>query len=144
MNLIRCVTQALGHPGIATTMRILPHLLSTIILVTGCSRHESQSDLFERAQKTQNMSEFQQCCGKIQDQKLLGKLVLNGDVWGKRRTALDYVTDVDILSNIAATSSDFDIKIYGKQRLDVLKSGGSLDSVPTTHWSEVQKDGTIK
>ena len=117
-------------------------LMITVILfssITACS--DSPEALAEKIRTTRKVAEFQNCCEKLTDQTVIGNIVLTGDFWGRRRTALDYITDKGVLSEIIAKSEDADIQMFAAQRLSAIEKGAGLDEVMVINWTYVDKTG---
>jgi len=115
-------------------------ILSSVVLVTflvGCLP-TSQSGIAKKAKTGDKIVVSLKCFSKIKDQGVLEDIVLTGKPWGRRRAALDFVTDEKVLTNIAEKTKEFDIKYYANQRLDALKAGRSLDTVPKIHFNTVK------
>ncbi|MFA7257053.1 MAG: hypothetical protein WC047_05715 [Kiritimatiellales bacterium] len=117
-------------------------LLSTILLTVSCDSN-NQVKLIKKANTTEKVSVFINCCSKIKDQTLLCDLVLSNPKWGIRRTALDFITNKDCLNKIVTESEDLDIQDFAKQRLMAISTGQSVDKVPKIHWYVIRPDGSL-
>jgi len=115
--------------------------LWVLLLVTSCS--QSDATLAKRARETEKIAEFQSCCAKIKDQTLVGDLVLTLEPWGRRRTALDYVTNPTILAKLAVESKDDTIQYFANKRLKALQEGRSLSEVETINWYHISMEGAV-
>ena len=118
--------------------------LSVVMLSAASYGQESQTTLAAKAKAAEKIVEFQECCSKIKDQKLLGDIVLTGDDWGKRRTALDYITDQDVLEMLSKKCKDPDIRYYAEKRLDTVREGSSLDAVEKVIWLNTKSGTTVR
>ncbi len=107
----------------------------------------SQDALERKMSNTDDMIEFQKCCSRMKDQTVLLRFVLEGETWGKRRTALDYITEPALLEKVIAESMDadsFDVGFAAAARLEHIKSGRPASELePTVQWYEFSADGKV-
>lgn len=113
-------------------------IIVAIVAVAVYQFNFSQSAVQRKMAATEDMILFQKCCMSIKDQSILADFVMNNSLWGKRRTALDYITDTVLLEKIIAQADpvkDFDIVSTAQARLEHIKSGRPLSELkPTIQW----------
>ncbi len=113
----------------------------SVLALTAAGCGKSQNGLAKTAKNTQKIAKFQKCCALIKDQTVIGDIVLDGDTWGRRRTALDYVTDPVVLERIITSTKEFDIGSFAQDRLDAIRNGTPLEDVSVINWVYFDKTG---
>jgi len=61
---------------------------------------QKPTDILQKAKSTEFVVEYLECCVELKDQNLIADLVLNADLWAKRRAALDFLTDKTLLQKV--------------------------------------------
>jgi hypothetical protein len=117
-------------------------MIVVLICMVGCDKKDDD-ELSKTAASTEYVAEFYKCCSQITDQVLIAKIVLTGDSWARRRTALDFITNKDLLSKISSDSKDFDVQEFASERLKTFESGQSLDEVNVIKWFFMDRTGKV-
>ncbi len=127
-----------------SNFRFFVFFLYLPILIIGCNNStEDTNKILQKAKSTEYIVEYLDYCKKLKDPSLITNLVLNADLWGKRKLALEFLNDKSLLQKVIQESQDENIRFNAEKRLQEIKQNGSVNDIPIT-LIQVLRDGNVK
>jgi Fe2+ transport system protein B len=128
----------------SSNFRFFVFFLYLPILFIGCNNStEDTTKILQKAKSTEYIVEYLDYCNKLKDPSLITNLVLNADLWGKRKLALEFLTDETLLQKVIQESQDENIRFNAEKRLQEIKQKGTVNEIPIT-LIQVIRDGSVK
>lgn len=127
-----------------SSFRFFVFFLYLPILLIGCNNStEVNTKILQNAKNTEYIVEYLNYCNKLKDQSLITNLVLNADLWGKRKLALEFLNNEVLLQKVIQESQDENIRFNAEKRLKEIKQKGTVSDIPITV-IQVFRDGSVK